>query len=544
MFCNLRGLTATLRFSICLTLAIAPLLFGGVPQAAAQTRVVTIGDSWAHLVAPSLQTAMNTFHPGVSVANQSYGGGTAAQFTTTLNDITNRVLSAGPDADIVWLSAGGNDMLAGVAAGGWYAQLSPAQRVALYDTIGQNVQTVANHILSIRPDIQVVIEGYDYINVWDGSDQNSLGLVRANLGLGKTGVPVLDLQQNADLNQAFRDEEARKQALGDSSSRIHYINNMGFLNTTAGYSGYFGSVPGGLPYPPEAYPAAPTRPSLMSDPIHLNTNGYNLLALRAEQQFFNTALQPGQLATSTTTLNFGATRVGTSQPTQSVTLSNAGLNFTKVENLLVGSASGDFAGGGSAYNPLFRDPTLGSDTASASFSYLPSARGNDLQQIGITSDNGSANLTLQGLGVGPEFAASETVIDLGTIGLNQLIATGLDIQNSTTDGDLGALTDLSLLSAQILGPDAGLFNLLGFTPGMVLAAGETLNLMIEAQGVTPGTRQATLLIQTDQNAAFGGVGSAFSIPLVVTIVPEPSSLALSVFAALTLVTAFSRRKLR
>lgn len=507
---------------------LASIIAGLVPQfhtsvASAQTRVVTIGDSWAFLVAPSLQTSMNAFHPGVVVANQSYGGGTAANFAGSLNDITNRVLSAGPDADIVWLSAGGNDMLAGIGGGGWYAQLDPGQRTALYNTIGQNVQTVANHILSIRPDIQVVIEGYDYLNVWDGTDQSTLAFARTNLGIGKSGIPLLDLAQNADLNQAFRDVESRKQAIGDGSSRIHYINNMGFLNTTTGYSGYFGNVPGGNPYPPEVYPALPTSASLMGDPIHLNTTGYNALALRAEQQFFSTALQSGQLALSTTALDFGATRIGTSLASQSVTASNAGLNFTKVEGLTMGNAVGEFSGGGQSFNPLFRDPSLGSDTASVLYGYAPTNRGSDVQQVSISSDNGGGSVTLQGQGVGPEFQASAVSLDLGIAGLNQLATENFSIANVTPDGDLGSLTDLTLLSVQLTGPDAANFNLLGFTPGMVLDANGLASLTLQAAFSTAGQKQATLWVHTDQGAVLGGSGQSFQIPLSLTVVPEPAT---------------------
>ena len=52
----------------------------------------------------------------------------------------------------------------------------------------------------------------------------------------------------------------------------------------------------------------------------------------------------------------------------------------------------------------------------------------------------------------------------------------LSISNITSDADLGALTDLTLLSAQISGADAGMFSLLNFAAGSRLNKGGTFDL--------------------------------------------------------------------
>jgi lysophospholipase L1-like esterase len=499
----------------------------------AQTRVVTIGDSWAGYVANgapgssansgtgnSVQLMLDIFHPGTSVYNGSFYGGTAAQHAADLNSITAKINAAGPDVDVVWLSSGGNDLLLGGLGGGYSRLNTPAQNAAVYNAMAANLQTVVNHILSIRPDIQIVIPGYDYINVWDGPD-SSLNPLRLNLGLIKSGNTGIDLLQNADLNQAFKDSAALTKAIADGSRRVHYINNFGINNTTAGYNGYFGTAPA-QSYPPEAYPFAPTPTSRMVDPIHLNTTGYNVLALNAEANFFNTAFLSASLATSASTLDFGLQRVGTTA-NLSVTASNAGPVFTKVKNLTFGAATGEFGGAAAASNPLFNDPTLGSDTASNTYSYTPTDRGSDLQYVVLTSDSGSPGLTLQGQGVGPQFEASVSLLDFGS-------AAGslpLEIANASTDANGGNqnLTNLTLLSAEIVGPDAALFSLSGFLPGMVLSKGQLANLLVEFAGGSAGTKSATLVLQTDEGAALGALGATFTITLMATV-PEPSSLLL------------------
>ncbi len=479
---------------------LAVLLFGSAADA--QTRVVTIGDSWAGFVANgapgsaadsgtgnSVQAMLDIFHPGINVYNGSFYGGTAAQHAANLAQITANINAAGPDVDVVWLSSGGNDLLLGQLGGGYSRLNTPAQNAAVYAAMQANVQTVVNGILAIRPDIQVVIAGYDYLNVWDGPDQMALNNVRLNLGLIKSGNTAVDLVQNADLNQAFKDAGALKQSIADNSSRVHYVSDFGLNNTTAGYSGYFGSVPAG-PYPPELYPAAPTPTSRMGngDPIHLNTTGYNALALNMEANFFDTAFLPATLAVDASTLNFGLTRVGTTA-SQSITASNAGPNFTKVEGLTFGAASGEFDGASEAFNPLFQDPTLGSDTASKTYHFSPTSRGQADQNVSLTSDSGSPGLALTGVGVGPEFDASAATLDFGTTPLGSL---ALDVANISIDLNAGNfdLTNLTLLLATITGPDNALFMLSGFTPGMVLGQGGLANFSVDYLGVGPAGARA------------------------------------------------------
>ncbi len=622
-------------------------LAGGRLNAA--ERIVTIGDSWAWLIANgapgsainapgygnAMQQMLNTYHPGVTVANESFMGGTASQHAAQLADITARV-NAHPDADIVWLSSGGNDLLLGLAGGGFY--VGNPNNGAVFAAMAQNVQTVVNHILSIRPNIQVVIEGYDYLNMWDtipGGGANdtlrlNLGLVRADTGNPALNQ-ILNIQQNEALNNGFKQAEVGKQAIADASRRVHHITNWGLNNSLLGYSGLLGTVPGQGYYPPEIWPQLPTPLSQMgtSDPIHLNTSGYLNLANRAQSQFFNTAFQAANLSLSTGTLDFGNVLVGQSGQ-QSVTASNVGPNFTKVQNLSFPAPAGPFGGGSQSFNPLFQDPTLGSDTATKSYSFAPTTRSASSQMLSVTSDSGNRSLTLtgrgvapvnavsvtpagptrigtqgtatlqinnlgdgnlsglggvsnlhgtagsaagvfsgsggsidladgagtslsyafqptqhgsassplsvaftngssagtnaaqtvvatlSGTGVGPVFAASSAALDFGPQEIGQMATLPLSLLNDSLDNDGGnaSLTNLTLLSASISGPDADWFSLSGFTPGTVLGRGSSLGLSVDFTATGPvGAKQATLTFVTDQGAALGATGQSFSIPL-------------------------------
>ncbi|REK09440.1 MAG: choice-of-anchor D domain-containing protein [Planctomycetota bacterium] len=501
--------------------------------------VVTIGDSWAWLVAAgapgsapeapsgfsnSLGTVMATFQPGVPVYNESFGGGTAAQMVDELytpGGIIDRV-NAHPDADVVWLSAGGNDLLLGLLGGGFY--VNNPNNAAVFAAVQDNVQTIVDAILAERADLQVVIMGYDYLNIWDQVTGGTGDTLRSNLGVIKSGNTVLDAVQNEQVNAGFKAAEAGKSAIADSSRRVAHVDNFGLNNTYGGYSGYFGNFPAGTFYPPELYPALPTPPNRMNpgDAIHLNDLGYTTLALHAEQDFLLSAFSAADLALSTSTLAFGDVRIGTSD-SQSTTASNAGANFTKVQDLEFAVATAPFGGGGQTPSPLFLDPTLGSDTATVGYTFAPTTHGPQTQSIAVSSDSGSSTVDLSGNGVGPEFSGP---VDLpfdplvsGETGTAELA-----LANATGDGDLGSLTDLSLLSYSITGLDAARFSLVGFAP-LAIAAGDTaeLRFVFNANGAAPGEYTATFEITTDQGAGFGIAGESFQIALTAEVSPAITS---------------------
>ena len=146
---------------------------------------------------------------------------------------------------------------------------------------------------------------------------------------------------------------------------------------------------------------------------------------------------------------------------------------------------------------------------------------------GHNAASGPTPVTLSGTGFGPTYHAS--VANNGTLSFDDVTHDAtLTLSNTTPDAALGALTDLTLLSAHITGGDAGLFSLLNFVPGSVLSKGDTFGLNLAFTGTGPHT--ATLTLLTDEGAALGASGDAFvytlSADTVTAPVPEPGQLPL------------------
>lgn len=223
--------------------------------------------------------------------------------------------------------------------------------------------------------------------------------------------------------------------------------------------------------------------------------------------------------------NAGNVRIGTTGSAQ-ITVNNTGDGNQSgqgdVSNLhgTVSAASGPFSGAGGAFN-------LGDGASQAFvFSFAPTGHGAARSRVEVSTTNGSGdgNNSAQGAqdwgvagtGVGPTFHAS------GALTFSEGVTSNvLSISNITSDADLGPLTDLTLLSAQITGADAGMFSLLNFALGTQLGKGDAFDLGVGFTPGSPGTHSAVLRLITDQDAALGANGSEFTFNVVATAVPEP-----------------------
>jgi len=255
-----------------------------------------------------------------------------------------------------------------------------------------------------------------------------------------------------------------------------------------------------------------------------------------------TGVAPVQ-AVDTTAANAGRLRIGTTG-TASVTVLNggdgnrSGAGAASNLNGTVASASGSFSGSGGSIS------LADNATQTFGFTYKPTAHVADSTTVAVQFSNGSAdgknlaetvNAQLSGQGVGPlyhSYIANQgtgSTLDFGTVPQADLKSLFLYITNASMDSDGGntALTDLTLLSAEITGTDAELFSVVGFAPGTVLHETDALNLEIAYNGTgAHGDRSATLTIVTDQGAALGATGDAFTYPITASLAPEPGSLVL------------------
>lgn len=249
--------------------------------------------------------------------------------------------------------------------------------------------------------------------------------------------------------------------------------------------------------------------------------GWQGNATFGEIQFFKSAVTPPTLFSSNT--NFGNIRVGTSG-TAEVSVTNTGASGSSLTGTIGSSSNNDIGPTSGTQNF-----SLGQNqTATRSYTYTPSSRGFDSTTINISSNAGNSSQTLTGTGVSPVYSSSvapNTTIDFGIVDKDQTLTQTLTIQNTTPDDDLGNLTNLTLLSANISGDDASYFALNNFTPGTVLSKNQLLNLLISVSNPDHlvSYRRATLTIVTDENAALGIAGNTYTYDLVAYTVPEIST---------------------
>ena len=256
-------------------------LLAATGQASAQTpRILLLGDSWANQIWDNgiLQSVLNNNgFSGVSTkgANTAIGGTTASWWAASANlQVITSELNAYPTIDIVHISLGGNDFLAG-----WNTGLNQAQEASLFAGIQSNLQTVVNHVLAHNANMKVVICDYDYLNFVESVMQS--GNTQAQLLWANMGQP-----SQRRLNEALTDLGLYKLSIAQNTNRCEYVQNWGTNHYRYGYPGYFGT--GLTPYPGQypnfnPYPGGnldfPSHPNMMRgssliDPIHLSNTGY------------------------------------------------------------------------------------------------------------------------------------------------------------------------------------------------------------------------------------------------------------------------------
>lgn len=254
------------------------------------TRVLLVGDSWTQAMWND-QTLGDVFADNGFAGVYEKGDVTAISGTTaswwalpgSLQLITNE-LTTNPDIDMVHLSMGGNDVLAGQSNGGWYKGMGEPAEEALWDTIQDNVETVVQHILGVRPTIHIVIASYDYINFWDTLNVPANQLMWNNLG---QPTP-------RELNDALIQEGDHMHELAIAyGERLTYVNNWGLMHREYGYNEVFPAYRFGCPWGHPNYPWPKScGANNGDDPIHLNTAGYYKLGQNCWTVFYRYLIDP------------------------------------------------------------------------------------------------------------------------------------------------------------------------------------------------------------------------------------------------------------
>ncbi len=228
---------------------------------AATPRILLVGDSWAYLLYANRSFKHALEEAGLGEWEEAglytcIPGSTSKQWTnpTWLARIDDE-LAKHPEIDIVHVSLGGNGFLRQ-----WHGGMPDAERDALFQGITDEIEVVVQHILSIRDDLHVTINNYDYVN-----DTNN------------STVP--------ELNRAGMVLSVMKRDLAQRLDRVEYIHNYGLMQHHFGIPGV--AAPGEVPYPGQAPDFKPwpggndeygNPKEAMLDKIHLSPEGYHVLA--------------------------------------------------------------------------------------------------------------------------------------------------------------------------------------------------------------------------------------------------------------------------
>lgn len=303
----------------------ANLILSTTPPEVVAPRVLLAGDSWAqymwddgshndifdlfgHEDCRALSLSLGSDPgPGYTGPEYSVSGSEARQWADTANYpwIANMVaaLQANPTIDLVVLSIGGNDVLAGKSDGGWYKDMDldvPGSEEALFEQIEANTFAIINAALAVRPNIRVMISSYEFPNFNVGF---WCFLYACPKRKDLSRDPVNDLVTDQELNAMMVAVEQRRVVWANSDPRLLFDNGIGLMHY---FYGDGVSGPLSLPYPGQDPPlylplpgGNPLKPTLRSnfrrpngidaDPIHLNYDGYQRkIANETETWFFPT----------------------------------------------------------------------------------------------------------------------------------------------------------------------------------------------------------------------------------------------------------------
>lgn len=242
--------------------------------------------------------------PGYTGTGYAVSGSEARQWVDTANypwiANLNAAIAANPDVDLVLLSIGGNDALAGKSDGGWYKDMDldvPGSEDAFFDQLEDDTMQIVDTILAQRAGMRVVLSSYDYPNFNVGFWCFVYACPkRDDLSRDPGGDPITD----QELNQMMVTIETIRLGWVNNEPRLLFDHAVGLMHHHYG-DGQTG--PGLLPFPgqdgPDYLPFPGgniVRPTLRSnfrvplvdaDPIHLDAEGYQVkISSQIQTHFF------------------------------------------------------------------------------------------------------------------------------------------------------------------------------------------------------------------------------------------------------------------
>ncbi|MCA9273030.1 MAG: SGNH/GDSL hydrolase family protein [Phycisphaerales bacterium] len=229
--------------------------------------VIVFGDSWANrLSGPLRQTIIDEGHPEIAVLNEGVEGARADELSSSDPSIglpyIEGVLLANPDARIVHLSIGGNDLFDGIL----FINNQSIVNSLLNRVVG-DTEDIVRHMLAVRPDVEVYQSGYDFLR------------------------PILFFDP-ARVNEVMLDLDSRLYALADTIPGYTYEGYYGFAQINYGMPEL--GIPPFDPSLPDA--SLPSPASTFVDEIHYTPAVYEVFADDLYVSFYEERLDTACIA--------------------------------------------------------------------------------------------------------------------------------------------------------------------------------------------------------------------------------------------------------
>lgn len=286
-------------------------------------KMLVIGDSWAFFSwsGDSYNENLNRFgFSDVSCYSSnglSVNGAEAADYFTDANRVQELKNYINSNSDLKWVhfSLGGNDALAN-----WNKDMNTTEENAVLDAILTDVKSGIDTILSVNPDLKIMIAGYDFANfsetieVLPSAAQPFHPFYGTWDGMGKPSITEI----NGILTTA-------SDRFTDSSlvwENVYFVNNLGLMQYEYGqinnllvapfgtYPQYSAPVPGGIIDYPTPLDALNFNGN---DSFHLSDAGYELFIRRHFTEFYWKELRDYHHTVAANDINNNASITATAQ---------------------------------------------------------------------------------------------------------------------------------------------------------------------------------------------------------------------------------------
>ena len=130
---------------------------------AESAQVLVFGDSWGVFGWPYLQDMLTDHDTGLTVKNYAIGG-TTSTFWARKPNILNNYVNDNPDAEYIWLSIGGNDVIDFMPNCTLHYPIDKCVE-KLVPIVTNNTISFLTPVFTNHPNIKLVQFGYDILNL-------------------------------------------------------------------------------------------------------------------------------------------------------------------------------------------------------------------------------------------------------------------------------------------------------------------------------------------------------------------------------------------